>query len=230
LLAQFDIALPEVLGPQEQGEVDGDGQRTGLWKFRDNGGVVISRGTYVDGFKHGMWEDFSGDGVRTFATEYKDGLPHGTCEAFCMTTGVQGERASFDRGLLHGAATAWWDTGDVLYEGTYSDGDGVGTATLYMPDENLQLHAEQVDGNIESLAQRFDGSHPLYRLLTVQERCWKEAAHARMSTEAIRMYESCMRGAASEGAELDEAHYACTLLAMDFDQRHPGGLDHSEAA
>lgn len=45
-----------------------------------------------------------------------------------------------------------------------------------------------------------------------------------LSPQAKDLYDSCVAGGAEAGADSAETQQSCTLLAQDFDRRHPGGL------
>lgn len=107
------------------GIMDDEGRRQGYWKEYYPGGGLKREGKYKDGKREGPWKFYYADGSSEQLGTYKDGKPDGDWNWF-FPNGNTWRSEIFYAGLEEGMAIEYNDTGKVISQGNYLDGEKEG--------------------------------------------------------------------------------------------------------
>jgi uncharacterized protein len=108
-----------------EGLVDARGLYQGDWLLFHPTGELRAKGSYVDGKKEGKWEYFYKTGKTEQIGNYRNDLPDGPWKWY-YEKGASWREETFRRGKEDGTVTEWDETGKVILQGEYEDGNRVG--------------------------------------------------------------------------------------------------------
>lgn len=95
----------------------------GIWERKNQKGIVVARGNYLNGKKEGLWLQFSEDGL--FLKEVKNylgGVPNGRCLRY-ENEGVITEKGSYREGKRNGTWYTFSNYGNPEYIFEYNKGE-----------------------------------------------------------------------------------------------------------
>ena len=121
----------EVLG---DGIIDDEGRRQGYWKEYYNGAGLKREGKYENGKREGLWKFYYSNGSREQLGIYKNGKPDGDWTWY-FSNGNTWRTEIFYAGLEEGLAVEYNDTGKIISQGQYLDGEKEGEWLLEYGDQ-----------------------------------------------------------------------------------------------
>lgn len=119
------------------GIMDDEGRRQGYWKEYYEGGALKREGKYKNGLREGPWKFYYSDGSSEQRGTYKNGKPDGDWTWF-HPNGNTWRTEVFYAGLEEGMAIEYNDTGKVISQGEYLDGEKEGEWLLEYGDHKEQ--------------------------------------------------------------------------------------------
>jgi antitoxin component YwqK of YwqJK toxin-antitoxin module len=111
-----------------------DRKRTGKWTYFFADGNLMSEENYVDGKLEGKLINYYPDGKSTEISMYKNGLKDGISQKY-SSDGILIEEVNFKNGIPNGTAKYFELNGDLKETGVYQNGKRVGKWEYYMDGE-----------------------------------------------------------------------------------------------
>jgi antitoxin component YwqK of YwqJK toxin-antitoxin module len=114
--------------------------------FHENG-VVMAEGKYVNRLKDSTWKYFSDvDGALIAEENYSHGNLEGKSITYYPDSGNTTEIIEYKNNIKDGVFLKYFPDGELMSEGTFSEGLLEGDFTVYFPDGNIEIKGKYKNG------------------------------------------------------------------------------------
>jgi antitoxin component YwqK of YwqJK toxin-antitoxin module len=137
----------------------------GPYTKKDAAGILLEKGTYVEGQLHGMRELFHPDGQVKVRERYKNGMITDLYEYFYPNGQVE-LKGYYINGEMYGVWRKYYKDGSLLEEVTMSGNEENGPFTEFHPNGKLQAQGYYLHGpNEDGVLKLYDESGELYKTM-----------------------------------------------------------------
>jgi MORN repeat variant len=118
--------------PRDKVGLDDSGEMHGTYQAWHPNGAVADNGNYVHGKRTGVWRSYYDNGTEREETTWIDGVQQGALRQWDSEGHLL--REALMHGVLEGASTSWFPSGQMESRGGYSNGKREGYWEFWFPD------------------------------------------------------------------------------------------------